>query len=52
MKAYTSGLALPGVELKIDNPDKDGNGEVCMKGRNMFMGYFKNEKANRDTFDS
>lgn len=43
IKAFTCGIPIPGVQIKIDNPDKDGVGEVCMKGRCMFMGYFKNE---------
>jgi long-chain-fatty-acid--CoA ligase ACSBG len=51
VKLYSAGEAIPGVDLKIDNPDKDGNGEICMKGRNIFMGYFKNEKANLESFD-
>lgn len=33
-------------------PDKDGNGEICYKGRNRFMGYHKNEEATRATIDS
>jgi len=33
------GRNVPGVETKIDKPDKDGNGEVCMRGRNTSMGY-------------
>lgn len=23
------GLPVPGIQLKIDNPDEKGNGEVC-----------------------
>lgn len=50
-KVYTSGLPIDGVHFKIENPDKDGIGEICMKGRNMFLGYFKNEKATREVYD-
>jgi len=28
--------------MMIDNPDIDGHGEICFRGRNNFMGYFKN----------
>jgi len=51
-KMFTCGIAIPGVLIKIDNPDQEGQGEVCMKGRNIFMGYFKNEKDTREIFDA
>ena len=35
----------------ISMPDKEGNGEICYRGRNRFMGYFKNEEATRTTID-
>ena len=41
----TCGYATPGTEMKIESPDKDGEGEICMRGRNTMMGYLKNEKA-------
>lgn len=48
----STGSALIGTNLMISSPDKDGNGEICYKGRNRFMGYFKNEEATRATIDS
>lgn len=33
------GKALPGCKIRLDNPDEDGNGEICLWGRNIFMGY-------------
>lgn len=48
----TCGYATPGTQMKIDNPDKDGEGEICMRGRNTMMGYLKNEKATIETIDS
>jgi len=33
--------------MLILNPDAEGNGEICYKGRNRFMGYYKNEQATR-----
>lgn len=39
----STGRALNGSEIMIHNPDKDGEGEICFRGRNVFMGYYKNE---------
>uniref|UniRef100_A0A1A8FR36 long-chain-fatty-acid--CoA ligase n=1 Tax=Nothobranchius korthausae TaxID=1143690 RepID=A0A1A8FR36_9TELE len=33
------GKVMPGCKTKLDNPDEDGNGEVCFWGRHVFMGY-------------
>lgn len=46
------GQELPGVLTKLDNPDKDGNGEICMAGRHVFMGYLENEEKTKETLDS
>lgn len=47
----STGKSMPGTEVMIFNPDNEGNGEICFRGRNVFMGYFKNEKATRETID-
>lgn len=47
----TAGVSLPGSDAKIMNPDKDGVGEICFRGRNRFMGYYKNEAATLETID-
>lgn len=46
-----AGKTMPGSELAIDNPDAQGNGEICLRGRNCFMGYFKNEEETIKTID-
>ena len=41
IKFGSVGKALPGVEIRINNPDKSGVGEVLIKGENLMQGYFK-----------
>lgn len=47
-----AGFAIDGCDLMIANPDENGEGEICMRGRNIMMGYLKNDKATIDTIDS
>jgi acyl-CoA synthetase (AMP-forming)/AMP-acid ligase II len=35
------------MEIRIMNPDPDGNGEICFRGRHVFMGYLFNEAKTR-----
>jgi long-chain acyl-CoA synthetase len=44
------GKPMLGSELKIDNPDKDGIGEVLMRGGMVFSGYYRNPQATADAF--
>ena len=39
------GPALPGIELRIDCPDKDGIGEICARGPAVMQGYYENPEA-------
>lgn len=41
----SAGLAIPGVEVKIDKPDRNGIGEVLVKGSNVMLGYYNNPDA-------
>ncbi len=38
----TVGLPLPCLEVKIENPGEDGNGEICVKGKTVMLGYYNN----------
>lgn len=38
----TVGIRLPCIELKIDSPDKDGIGEICVRGDVVMLGYYNN----------
>lgn len=42
------GKPLPGIEIKINNPSKDGIGEIIAKGPNVMIGYYKNEAASKE----
>jgi len=46
------GKALPGTQCKILNKDNDGVGEICLRGRHRFMGYWKNEEATKESIDN
>lgn len=51
-KTGTCGLPLSGAELKLDKPDADGKGEICFRGRHVFMGYlFSDEKKMQENID-
>ncbi|HTR97808.1 MAG TPA: AMP-binding protein [Candidatus Acidoferrales bacterium] len=39
------GWPLVGVEVRIDTPDADGNGEVAVRGPNVMLGYYGNPAA-------
>jgi long-chain acyl-CoA synthetase len=47
MLAGTVGKSLPGVEIRIAEPDASGVGEVIARGPNVMVGYFGNEEATR-----
>jgi len=41
----TVGKPLPGVEVKIHNPNAEGVGEIWAKGPNIMLGYYNNQEA-------
>ena len=51
VRATTVGVELPGVEVKIVNPDTgeecgpEEHGEICCRGYNVMKGYYKNPEA-------
>ncbi|MFQ9893625.1 MAG: AMP-binding protein [Emergencia sp.] len=41
-KSGSIGLAIQGVDLRIDQPNEDGIGELIARGPNIMAGYFEN----------
>ena len=42
----TTGVAMADdIEIKIENPDSQGVGEIVVRHPNMFLGYYKNPEA-------
>ena len=44
MRNASVGHILPGMDVKIEDKDEDGIGEICLKGDNVMLGYYKNPK--------
>jgi len=38
---HTAGIKLPCIDLRIDNPNEEGIGEICVKGDIVMLGYYK-----------
>ena len=45
------GPVMEGVQIKINDPDKSGQGEIWIKGPNVMKGYYKNPEATRQVID-
>lgn len=50
--ALRSGRPLPGTDLKLVGRDRDGNGELRVRGRHVFMGYWNDPEETQSVMDS
>ncbi len=51
-RLQSTGFAVEGVQLKIDEPNKKGVGEIWAKGPNVMQGYYKNPEATAEVLTS
>lgn len=50
-KVGSVGQPISMDEVKINEPDENGEGEIFVKGPNVMLGYYKDEEATADAFD-
>ena len=50
-KFGTVGMPIPGVEVQINDPDENGDGEILVRGPNVMKGYFKNPSLTKEVID-
>ena len=46
------GKKFPSVEVKVDNQNEEGIGELLVKAPNVMIGYYNNEEATKEAIDS
>jgi long-chain acyl-CoA synthetase len=47
--ANTVGKPIPETDIRIHNPDSEGVGEIISRSPALFVGYYKNDEATRET---
>ena len=50
-KLGSIGKAFPSLDVKIENPNEEGVGELVVKGPTIMLGYYNNEQATKETID-
>ncbi|MBQ7579753.1 MAG: AMP-binding protein [Clostridia bacterium] len=47
----SAGTVFEDLDVKIKNPNENGEGDIAVKGDNVFLGYVNNEKLTASVFD-
>lgn len=50
-KIGSIGKAFPSLDVKIDEANEEGIGELLVKGPTVMLGYYQNEEATKETID-
>ncbi|PKL82627.1 MAG: long-chain fatty acid--CoA ligase [Ignavibacteriae bacterium HGW-Ignavibacteriae-3] len=51
-KDNAAGIPMPHTQIKINNVDENGSGEIWAKAPYVMMGYYKNESATDSAFEN
>ena len=51
LRAGSVGIPMESLDVRIENKDKDGIGEIVVKGATVMMGYYQDEKQTKEVLD-
>ncbi len=49
-KSGTIGFPLPNIEVRLSDKDEEGMGELQVRGPIVFLGYYQNDEATKESF--
>ena len=50
-RTNSAGRSIPLTEFKVVEPDENGNGEICVRGPQVMMGYYNNPAATEECME-